>query len=101
MNGSSGLFVATRGRMLKAVVAIAFNFIGFAVLGALGHRTTGPMFAVGGILVAGAYLVSLRCSTCGEFVYRRRGVVAGVSVTYWGGAVVPRSCSKCGSRIPE
>jgi hypothetical protein len=84
----------------RALIAVALAVIN--VLGSLAAAITwGNAFVVPGVLVAlvaGGYLLSLRCPNCGARMCKRKVRVLGEEFTYWGG-LIPKTCSECGAPL--
>lgn len=91
--------VSLRRRSLYALLLAGLNFIGFAILTVnVSHAFGWPMVLIP--VVAGLYLLSLRCPRCGTPIYKRKATLAGIELTYWGGWRIPRRCSSCTAEIP-
>jgi hypothetical protein len=85
--------ISVRKRAFYAIAIAVLNFFGFL---ALTVNVNGvyiwPTILIP--LVAGIYLLSLRCPSCGNRIYKRKVRIIGEGFTYWGG-FIPKQCSHC------
>ncbi len=89
--------VSTRKRAFYAIALAALNFFGFLIL----TINVNGAFIWPTILVpvgAGLYLLTLRCPSCGNRIYKRKAKLFGEEFTYWGG-LLPRRCSHCSTEL--
>ncbi|MGD0960981.1 MAG: hypothetical protein ABSB19_14340 [Methylomonas sp.] len=85
----------------KAFYALLFIF--FSVFGSIGLiiniNSKFFMLAIVPAYCGGLYLLSLRCPSCGNRIYKRKAKVSGETVTYWGGFGIPTHCAHCNTKL--
>lgn len=84
----------------RAFVVMALWFI--ACLGLMLHaalyQNPGYIFAIIITVVAGLYLISLRCPNCGHPIFKQKKTFLGEQFEAWGG-MPPDHCEKCGKEL--
>jgi hypothetical protein len=86
--------LAPRTRILWALIV---GFPSIVVFGQLGLYVNGVFlyFQFLSFICTGMYLTLLRCPRCKQPVYKRIKRVNDIEVSYWGGWIFPKRCSKC------
>lgn len=90
--------MSLRKKAFVAIVLVFSNFFGtIGILQAVAPRFI--LLAVFWPVAGGIYLLCLRCPKCGTPMYKRRTKAFGMEFTYWGGAAIPKTCSRCGNKF--
>jgi len=82
----------------KAMILIFVAFINFFGSMALALYVD-QRYVLSAVLIpflAGILLLTLKCERCGKRAYKNQVTVLGVTFTYWGGFLIPRTCTQCG-----
>lgn len=90
--------MSLRKKSLVAIIFAAINFMGSLSL-AINVDKRFIWIAIILPIGAGIYLLTLRCEQCGAPIYKQKGKILGIDITYWGGYTIPKNCSHCGAKL--